>query len=151
MYMYNFTYMCYCMQIYQYCIRMSCGEQLLYNTLEYYSCVDIPVYCTCICHPSPSNSQQETTNSMSHVTVVAELLLTLDHYQPQISIKLDPYIKYCTLDDKIVACLSVSCNYYLLSVVCITAFFGITHRVKVTMVSRFSCKTSKLKVQPAKN
>ena len=54
-----------------------------------------------ICHPLPSNSQQETTNSMSHVTVVAGLLLTLDHYQPQISLKL--HIKYCTLDDKIVA------------------------------------------------
>ena len=54
-----------------------------------------------ICHPSPSNSKQETTNSMSHVTVVAGLLLTLDHYQPQISLKL--HIKYCTLDDKIVA------------------------------------------------
>ena len=48
---------------------------------------------------------------MSHVTVVAGLLLTLDHYQPQISLKL--HIKYCTLDDKIVACLSVSCNYYI--------------------------------------
>ena len=55
----------------------------------------------CICHPLPSNSQQETTNSMSHVSVVAGLLLTLDHYQPQISLKL--YIKYCTLDDKIFA------------------------------------------------
>ena len=54
-----------------------------------------------ICYPLPSNSQQETTNSMSHVTVVAGLLLTLDHYQPQISLKL--HIKYCTLDDKIVA------------------------------------------------
>ena len=54
-----------------------------------------------ICHPSPSNSKQETTNSMSHVTVVAGLLHTLDHYQPQISLKL--HIKYCTLDDKIVA------------------------------------------------
>ena len=54
-----------------------------------------------ICHPSPSNSKQETTNSMSHVTVVAGLLLTLDHYQPQISLKL--HIKYCTLDNKIVA------------------------------------------------
>ena len=50
---------------------------------------------------SPSNGKQETTNSMSHVTVVAGLLLTLDHYQPQISLKL--HIKYCTLDDKIVA------------------------------------------------
>ena len=39
--------------------------------------------------------------AMSHVTVVAGLLLTLDHYQPQISLKL--HIKYCTLDDKIVA------------------------------------------------
>ena len=55
----------------------------------------------CICHPLPSNSQQETTDSMSHVTVVAGLLLTLDHYQPQISLKL--HIKYCTLDDKTVA------------------------------------------------
>ena len=56
-------------------------------------CADI-----CICHPLPSNSQRETTNSMSHVIVVAGLLLTLDHYQPQISLKL--HIKYCTLDDK---------------------------------------------------
>ena len=54
-----------------------------------------------ICHPLPSNSQQETTNSMSHDTVVAGLLLTLDHYQPQISLNF--HIKYCTLDDKIVA------------------------------------------------
>ena len=52
----------------------------------------------------PSNSQQETTNRVSHVTVVAGLLLTLDHYQPQISLKL--HIKYCTLDDKIVAYLN---------------------------------------------
>ena len=66
-----------------------------------------------ICHPLPSNSQQETTNSMSHVTVVAGLLLTLDHYQPQILLKL--HIKYCTLDDKIVACLSVPCNYYMVT------------------------------------
>ena len=58
-------------------------------------------HCTILCHPLPSNSQQETTNSTSHVTVVAGLLLTLDHYQPQISLKL--HIKYCTLDDKIVA------------------------------------------------
>ena len=33
------------------------------------------------CHPSPSNSQQETTDGMSHVTVVVRLLLTLDYYQ----------------------------------------------------------------------
>ena len=63
--------------------------------------VQVYVYGIIICHPLPSNSQQETTNSMSHVTVVAGLLLTLDHYQPQISLK--PHIKYCTLDDKIVA------------------------------------------------
>ena len=35
--------------------------------------------------------------------IVAGLLLTLDHYQPQISLKLR--IKYCTLDDKIVGCM----------------------------------------------
>ena len=67
-------------------------------TIDYY---DDETLCTYICHPSPSNSKQETTNSMSHVTVVAGLLLTLDHYQPQITLKL--HIKYCTLDDKIVA------------------------------------------------
>ena len=61
-----------------------------------------------ICHLSPSNSKQENTNSMSHVTVVAGLLLTLDHYQPQISLKL--HIKYCTLDDKIVAYIYI---YYI--------------------------------------
>ena len=71
----------------------------------------------CICHPSPSNSKQETNNSMSHVTVVAGLLLTLDQCQQQISLKL--HIKYCTLDDKIVACLSVSCNYYVCTCVCV--------------------------------
>ena len=53
------------------------------------------------CHPSPSNSRQETTNSMSHVTVVAGLLLTLDHYQPRISLRL--HIKYCNLDGEVVA------------------------------------------------
>ena len=43
----------------------------------------------------------------SRVTVVAGLLLTLDHYQPQILLKL--HIKYCTLDDKIVA--TITCIY----------------------------------------
>ena len=66
----------------------------------------------CICHPLPSNSQQETTNSMSHVTVVAGLLLTFDHYQPQISLKL--HIKYCTFASGPHACLSVSCNYFVI-------------------------------------
>ena len=68
----------------------------------YYIIIYIYIYIIIyICHALPSNSQQETTNSMSHVTVVAGLLLTLEHYQPQISLKL--HIKYCTLDDKIVA------------------------------------------------
>ena len=59
------------------------------------------IYNIYTCHPLPSISQQETTNSMSHVTVVAGLLLTLDHYQSLILLKL--HIKYCTLDDKIVS------------------------------------------------
>ena len=54
----------------------------------------------------PSNSQHEC---VSNVTLVAALLLTPHHNQPWISLKL--HIKFCTLDDKLVAC--PTCNYYI--------------------------------------
>ena len=57
--------------------------------------------CNVICHPSPSNSQHEHTICMNYYTLIAWLLLTPDHYQQWITVKL--HIKCCTLDDKIVA------------------------------------------------
>ena len=63
--------------------------------------------CEVICHPLPSNSQQETAKSMSHVTVYSCRATThscIDHYQPRISLKLhiEDYI-YFEVNDKIVA------------------------------------------------
>ena len=62
---------------------------------------------TVICHPSPSNNQHEHTICMNYYTLVAWLLLTPDHYQQWITVKL--HIKCCTLDDKLVAWLREEC------------------------------------------
>ena len=103
-----------------------CDSSVYCDSSDYCDSSVCCVWCdSSVCHPSPSNSQHETTNCMNYYTLVAWLLLTPDHYQQWITVKL--YIKCCTLDDKIVAwpreecmatmhChafLSGSCNCYI--------------------------------------
>ena len=71
---------------------------------------------------------------MSHVTVVAGLLLTLDHYQSLISLKF--HIKYCTLDDKIVALWLHACSVkgHVCSVVQ-TGYHGVVQQEAICSVA----------------
>ena len=57
------------------------------------------IYYCIICHPSPSNNQHEHTICINYYILVAWQLLTPDHYQQWMTIKI--HIKCCTLDDKI--------------------------------------------------